>query len=83
MYTREITSEETYTLAEAERIINTEKEERREKILYFVRQKIFGFLLIIIAVAIAIVFNGEDNTICLLIFPLGCYLLLTKGKVIY
>ena len=83
MYTREITSEETYTLAEAQRIINTEKEERREKILYFIRQKIFGFLLIIMAVGIAIAFNGEDNTICLLIFPLGYYLLFTKGKVIY
>lgn len=83
MYTREITSEETHTLAEARRIINKEKEEKREKILYFVRQKIFGFLLITMAVAIAIIFNGEDNTICLLIFPLGCYLLFTKGKVIY
>lgn len=83
MYARQITSEETYTISEARRIIDTEKEERREKILYFVRQKIFGFLLIIIAVAIVIVFNGEDNTICLLTFPLGCYLLLTKGKVIY
>ena len=83
MYTRQITSEETHTLAEARRIIDTEKEERREKILYFIRQKIFGFLLITIAIAIAIVFNGEDNTICLLIVPLGCYLLFTKGKVIY
>lgn len=83
MYTREITSEETYTLTEARRIIDAEKEERREKILYFLKQKIFGFLLIIMAVVIAIVFNGEDNTICLLIFPLGCYLLYTKGKVIY
>lgn len=83
MYARQITSEETHTLTEARRIINIEKEERKEKILYFARQKIFGFLLIIIAIAIAIVFNGEDNTICLLIFPLGCYLLFTKGKVIY
>lgn len=82
MYTRQITSEEIYVMSEARKIINTESKSKRSNILYFAKQKLFGFLLIIIAIAMPIVFDG-DITISLFTFPLGCYLLLTKGKVIY
>ena len=44
MYARQITSEETYTLSEAKRIINAERQAKREKILYYAKQKLLGIL---------------------------------------
>ena len=45
MYARQITSEETYTLSEAKRIINEEAKAKRERILHKVKQKIVGDVL--------------------------------------
>ena len=82
MYAREITSEETYTLAEAKRIINAERQEKRELLLYKAKQKMMGVALIIISILIPIV-NDGDATTSLIILPLGLYLLFTREKVIY
>ena len=46
MYARQITSEETYTLAEAKRIINAECKAKREEFLYNAKQKLLGVLAI-------------------------------------
>ena len=77
MYTRQITSEETYTLSEARRIINAE----RESLLYKAKQKLLGILAISVSIASPLLLDG-DATISLFMLPLGLYLLFTKEKVI-
>ena len=42
MYARQITSEETYTLQEARRIINAERKAKRESLLYKLKQKLLN-----------------------------------------
>ena len=81
MYARQITSEETYTLAEARRIINAEQKSKREKILYKAKQKLFGLLAIGVSIATPILLDG-DATFSVIMFPLGLYLLITKERVI-
>ena len=82
MYARQITSEETYTLSEAKRIINAERQAKREKILYYAKQKLLGILAIGISIASPLLLDG-DATISLIMLPLGIYMLFTKEKVIY
>ena len=81
MYARQITSEETYTLAEARRIINAERKAKRENILYYAKQKMLGILAIGISIASPILLDG-DATISVIMLPLGIYILFTKEKVI-
>ena len=81
MYARQITSEETYTLSEAKRIINAERQAKREKILYYAKQKLLGILAIGISIASPLLLDG-DATISVIMLPLGLYLLFTKEKVI-
>ena len=81
MYTRQITSEETYTLSEAKRIINAERQAKREKILYYAKQKLLGILAIVASIASPLLLDG-DATISLIMLPLGIYTLFTKEKVI-
>ena len=80
MYTRQITSEETYTLQEAKRIINAEREEKREIFLYKVKQKALGLLAVGVSIASPLLLG--DATISLIMLPLGLYLLFTKENVI-
>ena len=82
MYARQITSEETYTLSEAKRIINAERQAKREKILYYAKQKLLGILAIGISIASPLLLDG-DATISVIMLPLGIYMLFTKEKVIY
>ena len=82
MYARQITSEETYTLQEARRIINAERQAKRENILYYAKQKFIGLLAIGISIASPILLDG-DATISIIMLPLGLYLLFTKEKVVY
>ena len=82
MYVRQITSEETYTLREARRIINAERQAKRENILYYAKQKFIGLLAIGISIASPILLDG-DATISIIMLPLGLYLLFTKEKVVY
>ena len=80
MYARQITSEETYTLSEAKRIINAERQAKREALLYYAKQKLLG--VVAIGVSIASPLLIQDATISVIMFPLGLYLLFTKEKVI-
>lgn len=80
MYARQITSEETYTLAEAKRIINAERQTKRETLLYKAKQKLLG--VVAIGVSIASPLLIQDATISVIMLPLGLYLLFTKEKVI-
>lgn len=81
MYARQITSEETYTLSEAKRIINAESQAKRESLLYKAKQKLLGILAISASIASPLLLDG-DATISLIMLPLGLYLLFTKEKVI-
>lgn len=81
MYARQITSEETYTLREARRIIEAERHEKRESLLYKAKQKLLGLLAIGVSIASPILLDG-DATISLIMLPLGVYILFTKEKVI-
>ena len=81
MYTRQIISEETYTLSEAKRIINAERKAKRESLLYKAKQKLLGLLAIAVSIASPLLLDG-DATISVIMLPLGLYLLFTKEKVI-
>ena len=81
MYARQITSEETYTLAEAKRIINAERKTKRELLFYKAKQKLLGVVAIGVSIASPLLLDG-DATISIIMLPLGLYLLFTKEKVI-
>lgn len=81
MYARQITTEETYTLSEARRIINAERQAKRESLLYKAKQKLLGFVAIGVSIASPLLLDG-DATISLIMLPLGIYILFTKEKVI-
>ena len=81
MYARQTTSEETYTLAEARRIIKEQTKEKRELFISKAKQKFFGLLAISVSIATPILLDG-DATASLIMLPLGIYLLFTKEKVI-
>ena len=86
MYARQITSEETYTLSEARRIINSERKAKRESLLYKAKQKLLGVIALLTVVAEFTIgyFNLIDQGGAFIIMlPLGLYLLFTKEKVIY
>ena len=81
MYARQLTSEETYTLSEAKRIINAERKAKRESLLYKAKQKLIGLLAIGISIVSPLLLDG-DATISIIMLPLGIYMLFTKEKVI-
>ena len=81
MYARQITSEETYKLSEAKRIINAERQAKRESLLYKAKQKLLGILAIAVSIASPLLLDG-DATISVIMLPLGIYTLFTKEKVI-
>ena len=81
MYARQITTEETYTLREAKRIINAERQAKRESLLYYAKQKLLGVLAIGVSIASPLLLDG-DATISIIMLPLGIYMIFTKEKVI-
>ena len=81
MYARQITSEQTYTLREAKRIINAERQTKRESSIYKAKQKLLGVVAIAASIASPILLDG-DATISVIMLPLGIYILFTKEKVI-
>lgn len=81
MYARQITTEETYTLREAKRIINAERQAKREALLYYAKQKLLGVVAIGVSIASPLLLDG-DATVSVIMLPLGLYLLFTKEKVI-
>ena len=81
MYARQITSEQTYTVSEAKRIINAERQAKRESSIYKAKQKLLGVVAITASIASPLLLDG-DATISLIMLPLGIYILFTKEKVI-
>lgn len=81
MYAIQITSEETYTLREARRIINAERKVKRASLLYKAKQKLLGIVAIGISIASPLLLDG-DATISVIMLPLGIYMIFTKEKVI-
>lgn len=85
MYARQITSEETYTLAEARRIIDREKEQKREIFLSKAKQKLLGLVAIGLSVTEIALANAnviEEGGISLIMLPVGIYLLVCRKNII-
>ena len=80
MYARQITSEQTYTLKEARKIINKERVEKREVFLHKAKQKLLGILAIGVSIASPLLLG--DATISIIMLPLGLYALFTKENIL-
>ena len=81
MYARQITSEKTYTLAEAKRIINAERNAKRELLFHKAKQKLLGLLAIGVSIVSPFLLDG-DVTISVIMLPLGVYILFTKERMV-
>ena len=64
---------------EYERRKEIQKAKKRKAIMYYIKQKLSGFVLVIISILLPIVVG--DGTASILFFPLGLYLTFTKEKV--
>ena len=85
MYARQITSEETYAISEAKRIINAERQAKRE-LLYKAKQKLLGVVALLTVVAEFVMAHFDlidQGGAFIIMLPLGLYLLFTKKKVVY
>ena len=80
-----ITSEYTYTLDEARKIINIERSVKREMLMQKISQKLLG--VVAIAISITEIVLGctnmiDEGGVSIIMIPLGIYLLLTKKNII-
>ena len=80
-----ITSEYTYTLDEARKIINIERSVKREMLMQKISQKLLG--VVAIAISITEIVLGctnmiDEGGVYIIMIPLGIYLLLTKKNII-
>lgn len=82
MYTKQITSEDTYTLQEARKIIECEKREKRKNIIYFTKQKLIGLGMIAIGIVTPMILDN-DITVSIFAIPMGLSVLLTRERVMY
>ena len=85
MYARQITSEETYAISEAKRIINAERQEKRESSIYKVKLKLLGVVALLTVVAEFVMAHFDlidQGGAFIIMLPLGLYLLFTKEKVV-
>lgn len=82
MYARQTTSEETYTLKEARKIIEMEHAQKREVFISKAKQKLLGIIAIGISIIIPFIMDG-DATVSLFMLPMGLYALFTKENIIY
>ena len=85
MYARQLTSEETYELAEAKHIINAERQVKRESLLYKAKQKLLGVVALLTVVAEFTMAHFDiidQGGAFIIMLPLVLYLLFTKKKVI-
>lgn len=81
MYARQITNEETYTLAEAKRIINAERKAKREVFISKAKQKFVGILcLLIVAAEFTMAHFGmiDEGGAFIFALPLGLYFIFTR-----
>ena len=86
MYARQITSEQTYTLSEANHIINAERQAKRESLLYKAKQKLLGvvaLLTVVVEFTMGYFDLIDQGGAFIIMLPLGLYLLFTKKKVVY
>lgn len=77
---RESNTEALYTLEAARCIIQGEYRAKRINKAYFIKQRLRGLILAIIAVIIPFILDG-DITGSIVAFLLGIWLLVTKDKV--
>lgn len=85
MYTNVTTSEYTYTLSEARKVIETEREEKKKMIIQKIMQKFMGLLAISISIAeFALAYTNkiDEGGAFIIMIPLGIYLLITKEIII-
>lgn len=85
MYARQITSEQKYTLAEARRIINRERRQKREIFLSKAKQKLLGLVAIGLSVTEILLANAnviDEGGISLIMLPVGIYLLVSRKNII-
>ena len=85
MYARIITSEQKYTLEDAKHIIETERQVKKEELLYKAKQKLLGIFALLTVVAEFTMAHFDlidQGGAFIIMFPLGLYLLFTKEKVI-
>lgn len=85
MYTRQITSEETYTLTEARKIIELERAEKREIFLHKAKQKLLGILAIgmsITELALGYVGLMDEGGVFIFMLPIGLYLLFSRKEIV-
>lgn len=72
-----------YTLAEAEMLLNRKKaivsQKGKEDMIYFIKQKICGIIMILIGIFCPIFLDG-DATFSLIAIPMGIGLLVSKKK---
>ena len=76
MYAKQITSEETYTLREAKRIINAERQAKRESSIYKVKQKLLGvvaLLTVVVEFTMAHFDLIDQGGAFIIMLPLGLY----------
>lgn len=72
--------EPLYTAIEFKTIEARRLERRKQKIIYFLKQKVSGFIMTVLGIIIPFVLDG-DATASLIFVPLGLYLMFTKNKV--
>ena len=80
-----ITSEYTYTLDEARKIINIERSVKREMLMQKISQKLLGVVAITISITeivLGCTNRIDEGGLSIIMIPLGIYLLLTKKNII-
>lgn len=85
MRTNVTTSEYTYTLSEARKIIDIERSVKREMLMQKISQKLLGIIAITISITEIILGctnRIDEGGVCIIMIPLGIYLLLTKKNII-
>ena len=75
------TIETVMTYSEWEKIHTQKARKRKEKRIYYIKQKLMGLAAVGIAIACPLLLDG-DATASVIMLPLGIYLLFTKQKVI-
>ena len=69
-----------HTYAEWKRIERKRKAQRRETVIYYIKQKLMGLAAVGVSVASPLLLEG-DITISVLMLPLGIFLIVTKENV--
>lgn len=73
-------TETVHTYAEWKQIENAKRKAKKEKTIYFAKQKIAGIIMMLIGIIMPFVLDG-DATFSLIAIPMGLWLLFTKQKV--